>query len=55
VNYGDITELKEQMKFVLNNPEIGKRMASNGRTYIQKNLTWDKVVRQIEEVYKEVI
>lgn len=55
VKYGDVNELKEKMKCILENPEEGKEMVERGKRYIMENLTWDKVVRRVEEVYKEAI
>lgn len=55
VKYGDVNDLKEKMKCILENPEEGKEMVERGKRYIMENLTWDKVVRRVEEVYKEAI
>lgn len=30
-------------------------MVERGKKYIMENLTWDKVVRRVEEVYEECI
>ena len=54
VKYGDVEELKEKMKKIIENPEEGKEMVERGRKYIMENLTWDKVVRNVEEVYEIV-
>jgi glycosyltransferase involved in cell wall biosynthesis len=55
VKYGDVNDLKENMKYVIENPEEGKEMVKRGKKYINENLTYDKVVRKIEMVYKGVI
>jgi glycosyltransferase involved in cell wall biosynthesis len=55
VKYGDIEGLKEKMKWVIENPEEGKEMAESGKKYIEENLTWDKVVKRVEEVYEDCI
>jgi glycosyltransferase involved in cell wall biosynthesis len=52
VEYGDINDLKEKMKWVIENPEEGNEMVERGKKYIMENLTWDKVVRRVEEVYE---
>jgi len=53
VKYGDVNDLKEKMKLVIENPEEGKEMVERGKKYIMENLTWDKVVGKVEEVYKD--
>lgn len=55
VEYGDIEGLKEKMKWVIENPEEGEEMVERGKWYIEENLTWDKVVRRVEEVYEDCI
>lgn len=55
VKYGDVNDLKENMKYVIENPEEGKETVKRGKKYINENLTYDKVVRKIEMVYKGVI
>ena len=54
VKYGDIEGLKEKLKKIIKNPKEGKEMVERGRKYIMENLTWDKVVRKVEEVYEIV-
>jgi glycosyltransferase involved in cell wall biosynthesis len=51
VKHGDINDLKEKMKMVIENPENGKEMVERGKKYIEENLTWDKVIKEVEEVY----
>ena len=55
VKYGDVNDLKENMKYVIENPEEGKEMVKRGKKYINGNLTYDKVVKKIEMIYKGVI
>jgi glycosyltransferase involved in cell wall biosynthesis len=55
VEYGDVNDLKEKMKRVIENPEEGKEMVERGKKYIGENLTWDKVVRRVEVVYEDCI
>ena len=55
VKYGEIEGLKEQMKRVIENPEEGKEMVKRGKKYIEGNLSWDKVVKKVEQLYEELI
>jgi len=55
VKYGDVHDLKEKMKLLLQRPELGQQMVERGKKYILKNLAWDKVVRNVENIYSEVL
>lgn len=55
VEYGDIKELKEKMKWVIENPEEGTDMVKRGKKYIEENLSLDIVVRKVEEVYERCL
>jgi len=55
VKYDDVTDLKEKMKWVIENPEEGKEGVERGKKYIMENLTWDKIVREVEDVYEDCV
>jgi glycosyltransferase involved in cell wall biosynthesis len=55
VNYGDIIDLKERMKFVLENPKEGGKLVNKGKKYIKENLVWDNVLKHVEEIYENCI
>ena len=55
VEYGDIEGLKEKMKWVIVNLEEGEEMVERGKKYIEENLTWEKVVERVGEVYEDCI
>jgi glycosyltransferase involved in cell wall biosynthesis len=55
VKYGDISDLKEKLKWVIENPAEGKAMTERGRRYIKDNLTWEKVVENVECRYTDCI
>ncbi|MBA7620188.1 hypothetical protein ES703_27533 [subsurface metagenome] len=54
VKFGDVNGLKEKMRYVLENPEEGKKMVEIGKKYIIKIFTWDKVVR-MGEIYESCL
>lgn len=54
VEYGDVNDLKEKMKYLLENPEEETNMVKRGKRYIEENLTWDKVIMKFDEVYENV-
>lgn len=55
VRYGDIEGLKNQILYVLNNPDEAKKKVLQGQKYIYNNLTWDKIVMKVEDVYEDLI
>ncbi|RJS76368.1 glycosyltransferase [Methanophagales archaeon] len=55
VKYGDVHDLKEKMKLLLQRPELGQQMVERGKKYILKNLAWDKVLERVLEVYLEAM
>jgi len=55
VEYGDLNDLKEKMKMVIENPEEGKEQVKRGKKYIRENLAWVAVVKRVEEVYLGLI
>ena len=46
---------KKKIKLIIENPEVGEKMIKSGKRYIKENLGWNKVVKEVEEVYEGVI
>ncbi|MHA1221746.1 MAG: glycosyltransferase [Candidatus Heimdallarchaeaceae archaeon] len=55
VDYRDLDNIKEVIKFVLNNPKNAKVMVERGKRYIIDNLAWENIVNRIEEVYEHCL
>ena len=55
VEYDDADALAEAINELLGDEKKRKRMGELGRKRVKKNFTWENVVDQIEEVYKELI
>lgn len=51
VRFGDVSGLSEMMGYVLNHPEENSRKVKNGQRYIEANLSWESVVKQMEDTY----
>ena len=51
VRYGDVAGLGEALRFALEHPDVNTRMVEAGRRYIEEHLTWESVVKQVEEMY----
>lgn len=55
VEYGNVNQLKNKMKQILNNPIEGQKLAIEGKKIIQENYNWNKVVLKVEKTLKEAI
>lgn len=55
VKYGDVVDLKNKMKLILENPDIGNNLVENGQKYIVNNLTWPLICKNIEIFYESCI
>jgi glycosyltransferase involved in cell wall biosynthesis len=51
----DEVALSDSIHYLLDNPSEGEKMVCKGREYIEKNLTLENVVHQLDLVYMEVI
>ncbi|ODV48845.1 glycosyltransferase involved in cell wall biosynthesis [Methanohalophilus euhalobius] len=52
VKYGNVRELKENMKNAIENPEEALKMVERGKAYIEDNLTWKQIASKVEKVYE---
>ncbi len=55
VHYEDVAGLNEALKFALENLDVNRRRVEAGRRYIEENLTWESVVKQVEVMYEGCI
>ena len=50
----DEKEIKEALYKILSNENLRKKLGENGKKMIKERFTWNKIIEQIEQVYKEV-
>jgi glycosyltransferase involved in cell wall biosynthesis len=55
VKYGDVNDLKQKMNRLIANPKEGAEMVARGKKYIKENLAWERVVREVEELYEDCV
>ena len=55
VKYGDIYELAETMRKMLNDNNLLREMGQNGRKFVFENFNWTDIVVKFEKVYEEII
>lgn len=51
----DPDQLAEALTKLLDNPELRKEMGANGRRLVTERFTWDKIVEQMIELYRNVL
>lgn len=52
---GDQRDFEEKLNYLLQNPKKIKRMGKNARKFVKENLSWDKIINQWENAYREAI
>ncbi len=55
VNPGDITDLSQKMRYLLDNKDIRDNFGVEGHKKVEKNYSWDKIAQKLEVVYNEVL
>lgn len=55
IDIGDNIELSNKLKFLIENPKLRKKIGENGRTLIEQKYSWDKIVNQYIQLYKQTI
>jgi glycosyltransferase involved in cell wall biosynthesis len=51
----DEKEFAEAIEYLLDRPDIAKKMGENGRKWIMKNFTWEKCAENLERNFKKVL
>ncbi len=51
VPYGNVIQLKTSIETILNNLELSKKFAENGRRFVRQNYSWETVGKRIEDLY----
>jgi len=51
----NIEDLKEKIKFLMNNPQIKEKMGKQARSWILKNFTLEQMVEKPERLYKSLV
>jgi len=53
--YGDVTQLRNRLGTILNNPRMAADMGRRGRDFVMKNYSWHKIVSRLELVYQDIL
>jgi glycosyltransferase involved in cell wall biosynthesis len=53
--FGDINDLAEKITYLIDNEEIAKRMARDGKIKVLQKYTWEKIGEQVLNVYNTVL
>lgn len=55
VQYGDVVDLHDKMRYLLENPEKGQELVRVGQNYIPDNLSWENIIEKIETIYNSIL
>jgi glycosyltransferase involved in cell wall biosynthesis len=55
VKYGNVTQLKEAMERLLDNPVLARELGQNGRRYVKNNLSWSAISAKTEAIYSKIL
>ena len=55
VDYYDVISLKNYLEKLIYDGDLARKMGSNGRDYVINNISWEKTVSRLEELYMQVI
>lgn len=55
VKYNDVKGLSDMMGYILDNPEEASIKVQHGKEYIMKNLNWNVIAAQTEDLYADVL
>ncbi|MBU0722200.1 glycosyltransferase family 4 protein [Patescibacteria group bacterium] len=53
VQPGDINDLADKIKIILNNKKLAQNMGLAGRKLVESKYTWDKVAKRLDSIYYE--
>lgn len=52
---GDVTDLAEKLKMLINDPVLRERLAKNGYEWVKVNRDWSVSANIVQDIYKELI
>lgn len=52
---GNVTDLEEKLVTMINDPLLIKELGKNAKEKAENEYSWDKIVSQIEAIYREVV
>jgi glycosyltransferase involved in cell wall biosynthesis len=51
----DPKKISEAMSALIKDPKLRKKLGENGRKIVEKNYGWDKIAKEMESIYEEII
>ncbi len=55
INFGDVDDLADKIRLLLNNRELAGQMAEVGRQKVLANYTWQKIFDKVRRVYRTIL
>ena len=54
VKSGSVSQLKEAIEKIMDNPELSKEFGKNGKKFVAETYSWDKVGKMVEDIYRDI-
>jgi len=51
----DVTDLKDKLQYLLDCPDLVKKVGADARKHVDKNYNWKDIVNSVERVYEDVL
>jgi glycosyltransferase involved in cell wall biosynthesis len=55
VKYGEVKQLKDKIKELIDNQNKSRTLVANGQAYIQKNFNWATVILKFMDLYANCV
>jgi glycosyltransferase involved in cell wall biosynthesis len=55
VKYGSVTQLKEALEMIFNDPEMARELGARGKKFIKENYGWETIGKRIEDIYYNLL
>jgi glycosyltransferase involved in cell wall biosynthesis len=55
VNHAKPKDIAKQVKILIDNPQLRKKIGENAYEYVQRNLSWEKYAKNMESVFRRAI
>lgn len=55
IKYGDVSDLKDKIQYMIENPDNQKKLVQNGQKFIFENLAWAQIMKKVLTIYETCI
>jgi glycosyltransferase involved in cell wall biosynthesis len=55
VRYGNVTELKNALEYILNDSNLSRELGKKGKKFVMDNYSWQVIGKKIESIYNSIV